>query len=101
MLGKGGAAYCLSLGSELICRQEEGIILSINMFLDILLGLLCEGTKNVIKKKKNMILHGNAVASLSRRKKRQSNANANAGERRKSFPLASTEPLMTRTAHKV
>lgn len=44
------AAYCLSLGSKLICRQEEGIILSINMFLDILLGLLCAGVKKIYKK---------------------------------------------------
>lgn len=44
------AAYCLSLGSKLICRQEEGIILGINMFLDILLGLLCAGVKKNNKK---------------------------------------------------
>lgn len=47
-------AYWLSLGLKLICRQEEGIILGINMFLDILLGLLGAGTE---KKKQNKSQH--------------------------------------------
>lgn len=67
MLGKGGAAYCLSLGSELICRQEEGIILIINMRLDILFGFLCAGMENAINKT-DMILSRYVVAFLTRRK---------------------------------
>lgn len=67
------------------------------MFLDILLGLLCAGVKKNYKKTTWARVEMQKHLFLG--KKRESLANANAEKRWKSLPLASTEPLMTLSAH--